>query len=186
MSSELRRHLRGFTWDEIDRWDLRLSLVAALGAGTWEALRPGAIAPVVPIAAGLVGVVIGAVVAGAAVVAAFLDQRFLRKLRLIGRRAERYVTPFMFTASIGVTAALLLLLLSVLPEPGWRPVNVGIAGAAVGAATWTLSSMVQNLSTLLEFIGLQTEAAGISEEKLVELERRAGDDEDPPSATAIR
>jgi hypothetical protein len=150
-----------FTMREVLRYDFFLALLGGSG-GAWLALSsPQTLAKEIPLAATVVGIVVGAVVAGMAVLAVFLDQAFLRKLRAIGREPVRYIGPFLFTAALGVVASLLLLLLTGLPAttPEWLLALVsGLAGFTV---TWTLASVLPNLSLLVQFIGLQFDAADI-------------------------
>lgn len=156
--------LSSFTMREVLGYDFVLGLLGAAG-GAWVGVAaPKTLARVVPVAAALVGIVIGAVVAGVAVLAAFLDQSFLRKLRRIEREPVRYVAPFLFTAVLGIVASLLLLVLAALPvsSPTWL---VGVVSGLGGlAVVWTLASVIRNLSVLVQFIGLRFEASDLPDE----------------------
>jgi hypothetical protein len=149
-----------FKLSEILGWDLLVGLLGG-GGSVWVAISsPAKVSQVVPIAAAVVGIVVGAVVAGVAVLAAFLDQGFLRKLRMIGREPVRYIAPFTFTAALGIVAALFLLVLAVVPAtPTWLiPLWSGVTGWLV---VWTLASVLPNLSLLIEFVGLQFDASEV-------------------------
>jgi MFS family permease len=103
------------TLSEILSYDLLLGLCGGAG-GVYLALHsPASLHNVEGVAVGVVGVVIGTVVAVIAVIAAFLDTQFLRKIHQIGKRAERYVSPFAFTAAIGVISSLFLVFSIALP-----------------------------------------------------------------------
>jgi hypothetical protein len=156
-----------FRVSEVLRWDLIVGLLGA-GGGIWLALAsPQALGRVLPIAATVVGIVIGAVLAGVAILAAFLDQSFLRKLRAIQREPVRYIAPFLFTATLGVFAALLILVMVALPRPlatetpAWlRATLGGLTGLCV---VWTIASVLPNLNTLVQFLGLQYDASDVPE-----------------------
>jgi hypothetical protein len=104
---------------------------------------------------------VGAVVAGAAILAAFLDQTFLRKLRQINREPVRYLSPFLFTAVLGILAGLFLLVVRVLPRstPDW--IFVTLSGLSGFLVVWTLTSVIRNLNMLVQFIGLQFDASDV-------------------------
>jgi len=99
---------------ELLQLDLYLGISGGLGALALAIFSPGALLRGVAAAAVLVGVIIGAVVAGVAILAAFMDQPFLRKLAAINRQPVRYLAPFLFTAVLGVCASLSLVGLSVM------------------------------------------------------------------------
>lgn len=172
-------------WEVLGRFELRELLgydlyIAIVGAvlGVWVGIQhPEAVARVSPVIAGLVGVVIGAVIAGVALLSAFLDQAFLRKLRLINREPTRYIAPFLFTAVLGVCAAFSLVGASALTTTAptaWAAVLGGFSG---GLAAWTLASLIPDLDMLVQFVRLQVEASEISEEDLHFLEGHGeGDD----------
>jgi hypothetical protein len=154
--------------DEVLNYDLWLGLLGLAG-GIWLALEsPKTLANALPVAIGVVGVVIGTVIAGVAVIAAFLDATFIRKLRLIDKKPERYVTPFAFTAALGVVSALALLLLSGLPPsaPTWL---LATTAAVAGLFTvWTIASLLPLLSVLLDFVGLKGDAADVPDEAVAD------------------
>ena len=67
--------------------------------------------------------------------------------------------PFLFTASLGVVALILLLVLISLPAstPTWL---VAVLGGLAGTATiWTLTSVLPCLDMLVQFVGLRFIAA---------------------------
>jgi hypothetical protein len=152
-----------FTLKETFGWDFRVALLGAAGGAWLGVAAPALLDKEVPLAATVVGIIVGAVIAGVAVLAVFLDQAFLRKLRAIKREPVRYLSPFLFTAVLGVVASLLLLVVGGLPDsaPTWlRGTLAGLSGLAV---TWTLTSIVPDLNLLVQFIGLQFDAADIPE-----------------------
>lgn len=150
--------------------------VAFGGLGAWAALAaPIEFQRTLGIAAELVGVVVGTVIAGAAVIGAFLGASFLRKLRLIGREPVRYLTPFLITAALGVGAMFAILVTSALPSdaPDW------IIGTASGIASllvgWTLASLIPDLNTLVQFVRLQEAASEVADAEVTELRRPSTD-----------
>lgn len=147
---------------------LGVDLFAAVAGGVGGALlgiyRPALVASGVGTVAGLVGVIIGAVLAGAAIQAAFMDERFLAKVHRINRDPVRYLAPFLFTAVLGVLAAVALILLAVTSATApawWRGTIAGVSGFL---ALYALVSLIPGLSTLVQFIGLKSEAAQVQDE----------------------
>lgn len=147
-----------FRLSEILRMDFWLGLAAAGGAAALAVITPSAILRCVAVTSGLVGVVIGAVLAGVAIQAAFMDQEFLRQIRAIGRQPVRYLSPLIFTAVTGVFAMLGLIALSVLSAKS-DVILLGILSGVAGFFTvWTIVSLLYCLSTLIQFTGLRMDA----------------------------
>lgn len=141
-----------------------IGLVLGGGGGVWLGIAyPPGLADGAALAAALVGIIIGAVVAGVAVMAAFLDPAFLRKLRAINREPVRYVAPFLLTAFLGIAAALLLLVLGVLPPTTTPGVLVPLAGAAGFLTVWALCSIIPAMGVLIQFLGLQFDASNVAD-----------------------
>jgi hypothetical protein len=168
-SSTLWEALGSFRLSEVLRWDLGLGLIAG-GLTAWLAIHSLVqFQLVLPVAASLVGVVIGAVLAGVAVMAAFLDQSFLRKLDLIGREPIHYIAPLLFTVFLGILASIVVLIAAAMPQaaPVWiDALTAGLVGLFV---VWTLASLIPDMSMLVSFVRLQVEAARISDEDVVKL-----------------
>lgn len=139
--------------------------VAGLTGGLVLGLKyPERLTGSVSVVAGIVGVVIGAVIAGAAIQAAFLDQSFLRKLRAINRDPVAYLTPFLFTTVIGVFALLgLVILATVSPTaPSWF---IGTLGAVAGLfSCWSVASLLPGIATLVQFVGLRQDALDVPDD----------------------
>jgi hypothetical protein len=161
------KHLRqaiDFKASELLSFDLLLAVGGAVG-GTILGLRlPRLLGNGLPVAAGLVGVVIGAVLAGVAVQAAFMDQAFLRKVAKIGREPVFYLAPFLFTATLGVLAALGVLVLSfttVTAASWWRGTAAGVTGFLT---VYTLTSLLNGLDNLVQFVGLKALAAEVADD----------------------
>jgi hypothetical protein len=165
--AEPPNRLRGaldFKLSEVIRYDFFIGLAGG-AAFLWLSLRHAAkLNDVLPLATGLIGVVIGAVLAGVAVLAAFLNQPFLRKLRAINREPTRYLRPFLFTAFLGVIAALLSMLVAGLPAtaPVWLSATLG--GLDGMAIAWTITSVIPGLGMLVEFVGLQFDASDVPDD----------------------
>lgn len=153
-----------FNLDEVVRWDFVIGLGFAAGGVALAVNAPALLSQqVVPVAATLVGVVIGAVIAAAAILGAFLDQEFLRKLKRIERDPVYYFAPFLFTAFLGVVGEILLLVILPLETaPTWLLATLaGFGGQAIG---WTLGSLIYDLDMLVQFLQLQTAAADVEDE----------------------
>lgn len=149
---------------EIFKYDLYLGCAGAVGAIYLSLHDPKMIGALVPVAMGIVGVVIGAVIAGMAVVAAFMDGIFLRKLHKIGKGARRYVTPFAITAALGVLAALILLVARVTVAMGPEWLRVGSAGFAGLFGVWTIASVLPLLSLAIDFVDLKNDASKVPDD----------------------
>lgn len=154
-----------FRPSEILGWDLLAGLVAAGGA-IWATCtgRGDRLVAVAPIAVGLAGVTVTAVVASLALMAAFMSPKFLRNLAAIGREPTRYIAPFLATVMLGIVAALVGLALAALSPTapaGW----LGVIGALAAFFTvWAVASLVRGLSTLVQFVQLQAESAAVPDE----------------------
>jgi hypothetical protein len=147
-----------FNLSEVLRIDFWLGLAAGGGGAAIAVIDPSAALRGDAIASGLVGVILGAVIAGVSVQAAFMDQAFLQKLRDIGREPIRYLAPFIFTAVIGVFAMLGLIVLALLSDKS-NKVLLGIATGITGFfSIWTIVSLLYCLATLVQFMGLKMDA----------------------------
>ena len=167
MSKGVLRHLwdeLAFTPSEILRGDLFLGIAGAGGAAAMAVIAPSALLRGVSVAAGLVGVIIGSVIASVAVQTAFMDQSFLRKLRAINRKPVRYLAPFVFTAGISVFAMLGIIILSTLSDKS-NVVLLGVVGSLTGLFTiWAIASLVYCLDTLVQFVGLKMDAVDVPDD----------------------
>ena len=152
------------TLSEILSYDLLLGVCGGAGGIYLAFHSPSSLHNVEGVAVGVVGVVIGTVVAGIAVIAAFLDTQFLRKIHQIGKRAERYVSPFAFTAAIGVISSLFLVFSIALPPHAPKWLMVTSAGASGLFTVWTLASFIPLLSNLMDFVGLKGDAAEVPDD----------------------
>jgi hypothetical protein len=167
----MSKGLLGSLWEalhfepsEILRMDLFLGIAGAGGAIAMAFTSPDALLRGVPVAAGLTGVIIGAVIASVAVQTAFMDQTFLRKLRAINREPVRYLAPFLFTAVISVFAMLGLIVLSTLSSKSALAL-LSVVGGLVGLfLIWGITSLLYCLDTLVQFVGLKMDAADVSDD----------------------
>ncbi len=149
---------------DLFRGDLLVGLGGAAG-GAWLAVAdPTQLRAAVPSAVVLIGVVIGAIVAGVAIMATFLNPAFLRKMRAIDEDPVHYLSPFLLTGLTGTVAALLSIVLSALPEtcpPGLLDALGGVTGATV---LYALASTAPNMTSLIRFIRLQEDAAEVPDD----------------------
>jgi len=159
---------------ELLQLDFWLGLVGGAGALAVALVEPTAILRTVAMTGELVGIILGAVIAGVAVQAAFFDQAFLRKLRAINRDPVRYLAPFLFTAVTGVVAMFGLLIMSTL-SPESPPPLLGAAAGVTGFFTvWTIASLLPCLSTLVQFVALKTDALDVPDDIDVPRRRSTG------------
>jgi hypothetical protein len=160
----LWRALR-FDRGEILQLDFYLG-VAGGAAGTVLAIvSPDALLRGVATDAILLGVIIGAVVAGVAILAAFMDQAFLRKLAAIQRPPVRYLAPFLFTAALGIFAALNLVVLSVMSDRSPRALLIIFGLMASFLSIWAIASLLPCLSMIVQFMGLKTDALDVHDDE---------------------
>jgi hypothetical protein len=167
----MRKGLLGPLWkalhfepSEILRVDLFLGIAGAGGAVGMALVAPAALLRGVPVAAGLIGVIIGAVIASVAVQTAFMDQAFLRKLKAIRREPVRYLAPFLFTAVISIFAMLGLIVLSTLSDKS-DLVLLSVVGGLTGLfLIWAVASLLYCLATLVQFVGLKMDAVDVPDD----------------------
>ncbi len=168
----MSKHGLGHLWQalrfdrgEILQLDFYLG-VAGGAAGTVLAIvSPDALLRGVATDAVLLGVIIGAVVAGVAILAAFMDQPFLRKLAAIQRPPVRYLAPFLFTASLGIFAALSLVALSVMSDRSPRAFLIVFGLMASFLSVWAMASLLPCLSMIVQFMGLKTDALDVPDDE---------------------
>ena len=131
-------------------------MAGGVGGGFLEADRPQQIDVMVGVSAGVVGVVIAAVVSGAAIIAAFMDQEFLRKLASLDppRPPAKYLAPFIATAFIGLISMLLLLGLTGDPSTT-APASQVLAGFTGLMVVWTITSLGGTLKMIVDFVDLK-------------------------------
>ena len=178
--ASVNRHL----WRAIDlklsellQPDFWLGVAGGVGGVILALNAPDGLFRAVDVAAQALSVVVGSVIAGVAIQAAFFDQAFLRKLRAINRDPVRYLAPFLFTAVIGVGALLSLMALATLGPEAPR-VALGPLGGLVGFLTvWALASLLPCLATLVQFIGLKMDALDVPDDIEADIKPRrvAGD-----------
>lgn len=149
---------------EILQLDFWVGLAGGAGAVTASILAPAAFLNTLSVASQVMGVVVGAVVAGVSIQAAFFDQAFLRKIRAINRDPVRYLAPFLFTAVLGVIAMLGMLVLATLTPETMPPVLATIGGLTGFLTVWALASVLPCLATLVQFIGLKVDALDLPDD----------------------
>jgi hypothetical protein len=152
-----------FNRREILQLDLYLGATGGAGGLALAIGCPAALLRGVATDAVLLGVIIGAVVAGVAILAAFMDQAFLRKLTAISRPPIRYLAPFLFTAMLGVFASLALISLSVMSDQSPRVLLAIFGFAASFLSVWAIASLLPCLSMIVQFMGLKTDALSVSD-----------------------
>jgi hypothetical protein len=153
-----------FTLSEVLRADFFLGVAGAAGAIAVALTDPDALIRAVPVASGVVGVILGAVIAGVAVQTAFMDQAFLRKLRAIKYEPVMLVAPFLFTATIGVFAMLGLICMSTLSAKSHIALIATFGGITGFLTVWSVASLLYCLSTLIQFMGLKMDAVDVPDD----------------------
>lgn len=157
--------LLGFSLREVLGWDLLVAVMGGAGGFWLAAFEPERLGALAPVAASLVGVVIGVVIATATIIAAFMDPAFLRKMRAIGEDPVRYLAPYIFSGVLGTVGAITAIVVAAVPPTA--PTWVLASAACVGGffVLYALASLISNLSNLMGFIRLQIDAAEVSEQK---------------------
>ncbi|GGB81337.1 hypothetical protein GCM10011314_21180 [Knoellia flava] len=149
---------------EILQFDLWVGVAGGAGAVAAALVAPSALLNTLGVASQVMGIVVGAVIAGVSIQAAFFDQAFLRKLRAISRDPVSYLAPFLFTAVLGVAAMIGMLVLSAL-TPTTIPAVLATIGGITGLLTvWALASILPCLATLVQFIGLKVAALDVPDD----------------------
>lgn len=167
MGARTLSHLRSaldFRASELLGLDSLLAVAGAVGGALVAVKLPTALEGAVSVVAGIVGVVIGAVLAGAAILAAFLDQSFLRKIAAVGREPVYFIAPFLFSATLGTFASLVLIVAAFTTPtaPTWF---WGCLGGFGGFFTiYTVASLLPALNTLVQFLALRADAAQIPDD----------------------
>jgi hypothetical protein len=149
---------------DVLRIDFFVGLTGCVGGLVLGLTRPSLLIGAVSVTAGVVGAIIGAVIAGTAIQTAFLDQSFLRKLRAIGHDPVEYMAPFFFTTTVGVFALLGLLVLSATSAraPTWL---LATLGAIVGLfSSWAIASLLPLMGNLIQFVGLRQDALDVPDD----------------------
>ena len=149
---------------EILQVDFLVGLAGGAGAVTAAIVAPAALLGTLGVASQVMGVVVGAVIAGVSIQAAFFDQSFLRKLRAIGRDPVVYLAPFLFTAVLGVVAMIGMLVLATLTATTRPPVLPVVGGITGFLTVWALASVLPCLATLVQFIGLKMDALDVPDD----------------------
>jgi len=149
---------------EILQLDFYLGVVGGTAGLVLAIVCPSALLRGVATDAVLLGVIIGAVVAGVAILAAFMDQPFLRKLAAINRTPIRYLAPFLFTAVLGVLAGLSLIALSVMSDQSPRALLAIFGFTASFLSVWAIASLLPCLSMIVQFMGLKLDALDVPDD----------------------
>lgn len=172
----LMRHLwdplRQLSLGELLQIDFWIGLAGGAGGLVLGLKYPTQLVGAVSVTAGVVGVIIGTVIAGAALQTAFLDDAFLRKLRAIDRNPVDYLVPFLFTAAIGVFALLSLIILSVV-TPTANTAALATLGAVAGFfSCWAVASLLPGMATLVQFVGLRQDSIDAPDDIDINPQRR--------------
>ena len=124
--------------------------------GAWVAYhRYPHIGSPIPVSASLVGLTIGALIAGLAIMARSHDKNFLKALRKAGATpASQFFAPFITTATIGIMAILAIIAYSILPSDLEPALRATFGGAAGGLTLLTLAGLTGALGTLVQYIDL--------------------------------
>ncbi|WP_422734862.1 hypothetical protein ACN26Y_15185 [Micromonospora sp. WMMD558] len=176
MASQINRHLWAaldFKLSELLRVDLGVGVAFGVAALALSFTYPDAVLRAAPGAIGVVGVIVGAVIAGISFQAAFMDQAFLRKLRAIESEPVYYLAPFLFTSVLGVVSMLALITLSAVSPKAPEALIALVSTPTALITAWTIASLIPGLATLVQFVGLKMDALDVPDDiALPERERR--------------
>jgi len=150
-------------FNEILRWDAAIALLGAGGGGALSTYRLSHIGEAVAIGVTAMGFIVAGVIAGASVLAAFLDQPFLRKLAAIGKGPSYFLAPLIFTALTGVVATLLLIVWYG-SETGPLAIRVICGVSACFFGIWSIASLIPDLVMLSELAEIKATATGIPDD----------------------
>lgn len=153
-----------FHLSEMLRYDLGIGILGGIGGAIRWSRGVTDMVDFVGVVAGIVGVIIGAVLAAASIQAAFMDTSFLRKIQRLGYRPSHFLAPALFTGVIGVAATIATIVLISLPEglaSGWKAGAGGVAGFLV---LYTIASLIPVLRMIVEFSDLKATAAQLPDE----------------------
>ncbi|OIQ85134.1 hypothetical protein GALL_330280 [mine drainage metagenome] len=160
---------------ELLRVDFAFGVVGACAGVVLAIVAPARLIASVGILTGLVGVIIGAVIASVSIQVALFDQTFLRKLRAIGREPTRYMAPFLFTVVLGVVAMIGLIVLGSMTVTTPTAVLALVGGATGLFSVWTIVSPLPLLDSLVQFIQLKMDALDVPDDVDIK-PRRSGTD----------
>jgi hypothetical protein len=164
--------------EDVSAGEIVVTVAAAVGGLYMGAFVPDAAMRTVPVAAGLVGVIIGAIIAAIGLVSAFFDQSLLRKLALIEQSPQRPLAPFLVTVVFGVVSAFGLALVVALGPGAPSPILGAVCLIAFGSAAATVASLIPALDVLVQFVGVKSDASVIDDDVLRELTQGHSDGED--------
>lgn len=119
---------------------------------------------VAPVAVGIAGITVSAVIASIALMVSFMNPQFLRNLTEIDREPTRYIAPLLATVMLGIAAALVGLVLAALSPTAPVVWLASIGATAAFFTVWAMASLVRGLGTLVQFVLLQAESAAVPDE----------------------
>lgn len=143
-------------------FELVVALAGGAGGAWLEYSKSAHIDSVTRVAASMIGIIIGAIVGGLAMMTRALDTQLLKKLQRIGETpVAKFFSPFLTVIFVGVLAGIFLLLISALPECLPTGLRTTI-GAATGFLTLlTLSGLLPALGSLIAYVDLLEDAARV-------------------------
>ncbi|MCE0488137.1 hypothetical protein [Ornithinimicrobium sediminis] len=152
--------------DSFRQFDFVLALLGTVLAAVRVYFSPSSLEVLQELSGALLGIVLGAVLAGAAIQAAFMDPELLRNLYRIGRDPIRYLRPFLFTATLAVLGLLASFVVALLPPPAVflsdAEARLTVAAAAMVVtfpALWCVLSLLPCMGMLVQFVGLKSDSA---------------------------
>jgi hypothetical protein len=120
--------------------------------------------PVVGVATGMIGMIIGAILGVLAIITRACDTSFLRKARKANiLPITDYLWPFFTIVAMGIMAAISLLAVAGVTEDASTEVRMTLGGMAGFFVLWTLASLPPALGALIVFIRLIELASDIRE-----------------------
>ncbi|MDX3118582.1 hypothetical protein [Streptomyces scabiei] len=169
LTAPVKDVFRAIKFEPKEFWLLEWVLtIIGIGGGAWVGWsEPHLTERIVVASSALVGVIVGAVVAGMAIQSAGFDQEFLRKLSRLKRATSEqkdavyYLTPFLYTAMAGVFSMISILTWSAIPDsaPSWLR---GCAGMLTGGLLMnTFVSLIPGLNMLVVFLRIVQASASV-------------------------
>jgi hypothetical protein len=146
-------------------WGEPVSAVLGAAGGAWIGHDDDLpMEPVLGVAASMIGVIIGAVLASLAMITRACDTSFLRKASKAGiLPITDYLWQFFTVIAMGILSIVSLLLVAAVSEEAPTELRVAAGALAGFFVLWTLTSLLPALGALIVFTRLIEKTAGIRE-----------------------
>ncbi|MET8681845.1 hypothetical protein ABZW18_30755 [Streptomyces sp. NPDC004647] len=151
---------------QLGLWGFFVALIGA-GGGAWVAHdRPSQLESAARVAASMIGIIIGAIIAALAIITRACDTAFLEKAKAADRwkpedpilPISRHLKPFFTVIALGLLSGVSLMALSVISSCTSTNVRMAFSAAAGFLSFWTLAGLLPAMGTLIHFTYLIEES----------------------------